>query len=194
VCLLAPNQLNSPLEPFPLVAPSARGVSLRGIKFQSKFFFDPATVINDASCDPDPNGVAFVTTIWEALAVLPLAEGFQQGGAAPVPAYLPNFSDPNSQADDLADRLLWKRIMHIPFWGLNVGNGIFPQLIQSGPSEPAADAPIVVKSRAFLDDKHAVFLIREYVHDIAFGPPVAGVCEIPLFRDAWFKYWYRAVQ
>lgn len=189
--MLAPNQLDSTAAPFPLVPPSAKGVSVAGIKFSSSYFIDPAAVDDNGSqCDPLPQDLAFVLTIWEAIVVLPTQQGFAQGGAAPPPAYLPIFPNPTFQGGDFADRVLWKRQLHLPYWGLNVGNGIFPQLITSQ-QLAGQDVPVVVKSRVFLDDKHGLYYVRNFVHDIALGPGPQP-CNIPVFEDAWFKLWYRA--
>lgn len=179
---------DSPLEPMPLVAPSARGVTVGGIKFESHYILDPATVTNTAQCDPDPSDLAFMVSIWEAIVLLPLGQGFVQFGATPAPVYLPQLTVPTQQGSDFADRVLWKRIIHMPFWGLNVGNGVFPQLITSQQLNTDT-TPIVVKSKAFLDDKHGLFFVRNIVHDLILDSS-AG-CQIPLFTDWWGKVFYK---
>jgi len=190
ILLIAPNMLSSPTEPFPLISPSGRGVTVGGIKFQADHFFDPAAVAGQPSlCDPSPNDIAFVLTIWEAIVYLPLAEGVGQGGAAPVPAYLPNLVSPTFQGDDVADRVLWKRILHLPWWGIAIGNGVFPQLVES--QSQNLEHQVAVRSRAWLDDKHGLFYVRQFVHDLVLTP-APGVCNLPLFLDAWFKVFYKA--
>jgi len=190
ITLLAPNMFDSPSELQPLVSPSSRGVSLKGMKFQSSWFIDPAENLFNQNCDPSPRSLAFMLTIWEALCILPLQHGFLQFGASPSPAYLPFLTNPAFQGSDFADRVLWKRIVHIPYWGLDVGNGVFPQLVSTQQLNAENDQ-IIVKSRAFLDDKHGLFLVRNFVHDqfIDLDP----LCHIALTNDLWGKMFYRAV-
>jgi len=190
ILLIAPNMLDSPVNPFPLISPSGRGVTVGGIKFQADHFFDPAAVQgNPSSCDPSPLDTAFILSIWEAIVYLPLTEGFGQGGAAPIPAYLPNLVSPTFQGNDDADRVLWKRLTHIPWWGLNVGNGVFPQLVSTQSARPEGTI-VAVRSRAWLDDKHGLYYVRQFVHDLSLAP--GPNCNIPLFLDAWFKVFYKA--
>jgi len=187
--LIAPNQLDSPSDPFPLIPPSGRGVSVAGIKFESSYFIDPSTATDaQAQCDPSPFDLAFFVTIWEAIVVLPLQQGIFQGGAAPPPTYLPIFPNPVDQGNDFADRVLWKRQLTLPYWGLNVSGG-FPQLTSS--QIFWKDQSVTVKSKVFLDDKHGLFYVRNFVHDIALGGPFVD-CTIPVFADAWVKMWYKA--
>lgn len=149
-----------------------------GIKFQVEHLIDPATAI-DGEIGPVPSFNAMVITCWEAICVLPLLVGSKT-----LPAYFPDLSA-NSQGADLADRVLWKRISHMPFWGLQL---IPSQQLQTTVRDTGA-GPQTVKARARLDDKHGLFYVRNFVHDIVTGPGADST--LPINMDGWFKIFYR---
>lgn len=181
-----------------LTSGSDRFIVLDGISFQSEHFSDPGTWLggSDVNENPSPFNLVFFLTIWEAIMILPFAQGIQ------APAYLPNLTDASAggQQADLADRVLWKRITLLPMWGLNVPFGNqFPQLTAT--MRDTAAGPQRVKSRARLDDRHGLYYVRNFVHDIFF--PSSFVREncgtvaphngiIPVINDSWFKVFYHS--
>lgn len=183
----------SPLDTTEASNPVDKFITLDGLKFQAEFKHDPAESLGCSQCDPSPINLAFFLTVWEAICVLPLAEG-----TTSVPARIPNLTNPNAQGGDLADRVLWKRITNMPIWGLSVGGGTFPQLTDT--LRDFGHGPVTVKSRARLDDHNALFYVRAFVHDIAglgssntdcpadcSGPTL---CSIPVLFDGWWKMFY----
>jgi len=146
--------------------------TILGMKFSAEYSFDPAIVTNE-------DAFAFVLTIWEALVILPLAVGSKT-----LPAYLPTLTLPQQTAD-VADRVLWKRITHMPMWSL-ASTGFIPQL-QSTIRDTDHGAQ-TVKVRARIDDKHGLFYARTVVHDFV---PGAGGGDINIFLDFWAKVFYR---
>lgn len=172
--------------------PSDRAVVVKGIKFEAIHYSDPTEWISTGGCDPDPGTLAFFLKIWEAIVLLPTAQG------NPVsPAYLPTLTSQGNQGGDLADRLLWKRISILPMWGLNAGAGF--QLTSTERDTNAG--PIVVKSRVRVDDRHALFYVRNYEHNL-FGlgngsdpnncsaALPSNPCTIPVHTNYWFKVFY----
>jgi hypothetical protein len=160
-----------------------KGHSLQGIKFQAEHILDPTLVQEAPECDPAPSQLNFMLTIWEALVVLPLA-----AGSKTLPAYLPTL--PASQSSqDVADRVLWKRLTHMPFWGLGV-TFPFPEMWSTQAQGQSGAGPQTVKSKVYLDDKHGLYYVRSFVHDV-FGLSDNVECVIPLTLDFWAKIWYR---
>jgi len=163
---------------------TTRRMIFGGMKFQSVWILDPAETTTDVDCDPNPNNLAMVISIWEAIVVLPLLEG-----STFAPAYVPILTSPAVQGTDLADRVLWKRLTHIPFWGLGVSGGFFPQLEFT--NRNVEDGQQVVKVRAAVDDRHGIFMVRNFVHDV-FGLTPSPLCKIPMKNDLWGNLYYRA--
>lgn len=182
-----------------IVSPSDNFLVVDGLSFQAEWLHDPSETLACPSCDPNPLSLAFILSIWEAIVVLPLAQGTTLS-----PAYLPLFTQGAFQQGDMADRVLWKRITHMPIWGLNVFSpGVFPQLQFSNRDGQGA-GPVRVKTRAKLDDKHALFYCINFVHDL-FGlgnsgagcnvqPDCLGAvqCSIPIQLDFWGKFFYHS--
>jgi len=172
--------------------PSDRFVVVKGIKFQSEYTHDPAETQGFPACDPNPLQLVFHLTIWEAIVVVPCAEG-----ANNIPAYVPNLTGGINQQGDMADRVLWKRITQLPIFGLSATASI-PQLTAT--ERNTAAGPVVVKSRVRLDDRHMLLFVRNYTHNIATGLAgnfdcVAEVnqnpCVIPVRDLSWFKVFYQ---
>lgn len=154
-----------------------KALTVEGIKFQAEHIIDPGAAI-DGDVGGQPSFNAFILTIWEALVVLPLALGTKT-----VPAYLPDFTS-GFQSTDLADRVLWKRISHQPFWGLQ----LIPSVQLQTTIRDTASGPQVVKSRCRIDDRHGLFYVRNFVHDLVLGGTDG---QLPVNLDAWFKVFYR---
>jgi len=150
-----------------------RNVIFGGAKFQAEHIFDPALA------GENMGGLAFMLTIWEALMILPLA----QGASMAVPLYVPNLGSPVEQGNDFADRVLWKRISMMPLWGTVIQPGV--QLMNT--MRDTSSGPQVVKARAKLDERHGLFYVRSFVHDIV-GPD-AVLLNIQL--DMWWKLFVR---
>lgn len=171
-----------------------RFITVAGIKFQAEHSHDPSETQGFAACDPSPFTIAFLLRIWEAIVVLPLLQG------SFLPIYLPDFTQPLTQGGDLADRVLWKRLSVLPIWGLTSTNSV-PQLESTIRDE--GHGPVVVKSKVRLDDRHGLFYVRNYVHNIFGLPPVnasctvdqvTNPCVIPVTTDMWFKTYVHAIR
>lgn len=149
-----------------------------GIKFQSEFIHDSLEDLEDVTCPT--TWFQFGLTIWEALVCLPLA-----AGSKTLPAYLPNLTT-SSQAFDVADRVLWKRLslLHIYSTG---NNG--PNIVSTWGSN--AGGPQVVKSKFRLGEHQGLFYVKQYVHDVAFGPNDLEACIITIWNDSWWKVFFR---
>lgn len=157
---------------------------LAGLKFSAEHMTDPGTWIDEAECtlaDPCPSLAAFIMTIWEAIVVLPLAQATKN-----VPAYIPDFTQPASQGADIADRVLWKRLTHMPMWGLQTTSSV-PQLQTTVRDTDHGNQ--VVKSKVRIDDRHGLFYCRSMVHDIVV---LAGFSQIPVQLDLWAKVFYKS--
>lgn len=136
----------------------AKALIFGGIKFQSEHVVDPSS---DTIAGGDPSilhDVAALIHIWEAIVLLPLAQG-----STFAPSYLPVLSSPASQSVDFADRVLWKRISHLPFWGLAVSNN-FPQLEST--IRDTAHGQEVVKTKCRVDDRHGLYYVRNAFWDV----------------------------
>lgn len=183
-----------PFQAVPQRLPSTmatRFMRFGGMKFQSSWWTDPAEWFDSENCGTVINVLSFVLSIWEAIVVLPLA---QRSNLAP--AYLPALADASDQAADLGDRLLWKRVLHLPMWGFNFSQ-VLPQLEHTG--RDSADTPQIVKVRTRVDDKHGIFLCRQFVHNVVFGtnapcndPGELGQCNIPVHNNFWGSLYFRA--
>lgn len=132
-----------------------------GMKFQSEHQLDPTTDVSPGGDPSIVNDVAALIHIWEAIVFLPLLQA-----STFAPAYLPVLTSPAQQSVDYADRVLWKRITHMPFWGLGVGAPIspFPQLQST--VRDTAHGQEVVKSRCRIDDRHGLFYVRNAYWDV----------------------------
>lgn len=162
--LLSMSIAKSASDTTEITSPSDRFIVFDGMKFQSEYFHDPLKTVDCSNANPtvNPNASAldFILSIWEALVVLPLAQG-----SSIAPAYLPNFPSGIFQQGDVADRLLWKRLSWLHVQGIKSQ----PFLISSNPDgtfRSEQSGPVVVKARVRLDDRHALFYVRQFVHDI----------------------------
>lgn len=159
---------------------------MRGMKFTAEHLTDPGTWLDADGCDlgdPCPSLAAFLLTIWEGIVVLPLAQGTKT-----VPAYIPDFTAA-FQGQDLADRVLWKRVTHMPMWGLQTTSFV-PQLQTSVRDTDHGNQ--VVKASVRIDDRHGLFYARSFVHDlVVVGPGIVN--SIPVQLDFWAKIYYRSV-
>jgi len=173
---------------------SDRYVTVAGVKFQAELSHDPATTLAFPACDPSPLSLAFLLRVWEALVVLPFAQGTQ------IPAYLPDFTSGINQSGDLADRVLWKRISILPIWGLNTTNPV-PQLETTIRDE--GHGPVVVKTKVRLDERHGLYYVQCYSHDVfglgsvidsCIANETTNPCVIPIKTDAWFKTFVHAIR
>lgn len=194
--LMTMGSPRSPIVTDPVTVAADKHLRIRGIRFQSEFLHDPAQSLQCFSCDPAPADLAFVLTIWEAIIVLPLSQGGQ------APEYLPNLTNAGSQKGDLADRVLWKRQSYLPIWGINVPAGnTFPQL--EGTFRDTAAGPQEVRSKVSLDDRHGLYYVKNYVHDVFIGSGSSSTdcfvasdcsspnkCSIPILNDCWFKIFW----
>jgi len=159
-----------------------------GFKFQSDWWINPQEWSGDG-CPGTFGGMAnvnWVQKIWEAIVVLPLAEG-----STFAPAYLPNLACAAQQGVDLADRVLWKRVTMLPCWGFDVAQ-VLPQLEFNQRNSEAG--PIVVKVRAAVDDRHGIFMVRQFINDIVWDPADCSNtdCTVLLHNELWMTMFYRA--
>lgn len=166
--------------------PSDRAVVVDGIKFQVEYHEDPNEVISNIACDPQASLLNFNLRIWEAIMLLPLAQGTTN-----APLYLPILSSNILQGGDVADRVLWKRISMLPIFALSGATSPLQQLEHT--IRDMGHGPIQVKTKCRIDDRHALFYVRNYVHDL-FGLGTAtdcnGICVIPVIDECWFKIFY----
>lgn len=184
-----------PFQAVPVRLPSTmatRFMRFGGMKFQSSWWTDPGEWFDSENCGVPISALMFVLSIWEALVILPLAQRSNQ-----APAYLPALADASDQSADLGDRLLWKRVLHLPMWGFTPATQALTQLEHTG--RESADVPQVVKVRTRVDDKHGIFLCRQFVHNIVFGgnapcndPGDLGSCNIPVHNNFWGTMYFRA--
>lgn len=162
--MLAPGQINP-------AGRYTKGVTFGGMHFQCELGLNPFVGTNTSI-----TGVIDVVSIWEAVVVLPYAQGFQG-----IPAYLPNLSQSLFTVGDYADRVLWKRLSYLKFTSVNLlgasGNGLAAQIT----NEHTAAGPQVVRAKATLDERHGLF----YCTSVVSGQTDAG--PLILGRDAWFK-------
>lgn len=168
--------------------PSDKFVVFDGMKFQSEWSLDPAEA-QDAVADPPPSQLAFHVHIWEAIVLAPTTQG-----ARDVPAYIPVLTAAAFQTGDLADRVLWKRISSLPWWGLQVGSG-FPQLVATNFAGVGEDRHAMVKARCRVDDRHNLLYVINITHNVVIGSPqgpcdTPGTASIPLRHNFWAKMFY----
>jgi len=170
--------------------PSDKFIVVDGIKFQQEYWNDPNETLDAPGADPPPTTVSFVLTIWEAIMVLPFAQG------SLVPAYVPLLTNPVFQGGDSADRVLWKRITHNPIWATPVFGGVnLPQLQFT--DRDTAHGPQVVKARVRLDDRHGLYMVRNFTHNVVtqvngespacFFP---GASTVAIHDNSWWKIFY----
>jgi len=155
--------------------PSSKFIVFDGMKFQSEFSHDPLAT-QDCSTpvplNPNASQLAFILTIWEALVLLPTGQG-----STVAPAYLPNLAGGIFQEGDTADRVLWKRISHMNIQGFKA----FPLVGNSNPDSTLryqGSGPVVVKTRCKIDDRHALYYVRNFVHDIFLNGIAPGPCGV----------------
>lgn len=212
--LLTMSTPRGPGDATELTNPSSKAITFKGMKFQSLYFHDPQKTL---SCNipnpsfPNANDVAFILTIWEAIVLLPLAQG-----TTSTPAYLVKLTDGALQEGDLADRVLWKRLSHLYVQGTTSLNafGVAFVLNPDTTARYNTEAPVVVKAKCRIDDRHGLFYVRNYVHDLflPFSPSLSCQSEfdcddclaqsnpddnthascgaIPIENDFWSKIYY----
>lgn len=195
-------------DPTEVTNPSSKFVVFDGMKFQSEYMHDPLETVDcsnpNPAVNPNASALAFILTIWEAIVVLPLGQG-----STAAPAYIPNFPQGIFQEGDTADRVLWKRLSNLNI----VGFKAFPLVANSNPDSTLryqGSGPVTVKSRVRLDDRHGLFYVRQFVHDIFFGGVAPALtcgqvdcdeCDpdnaaltfcgmIPVLNDFWAKMYY----
>ena len=189
--LMVMQTKKNPFDTTEIVSPSDKFLVVDGIKFQYEYSHDPNQTLDCPGCDPCPSNTNFILKVWEAIMVLPLLQG------SSVPAYVPNLTNPAFQRGDTADRVLWKRITMNPIWGINGFVGLGPPQLQFTVRDQG-HGPVVVKSKVRLDDRHGLFYVKNYVHDVftgVTGPQpcnTAGICDIPIITDGWFKIFYHS--
>lgn len=165
---------------------ATRKMRFGGMKFQSDWQTNPQEWFQGENCNTNISALAFVLKIWEAIVVLPLAEG-----STFAPAYIPELACAAKQAIDQADRVLWKRITMLPMWGFGILE-VLPQLEHNQRNTEAGQQ--VVKVRADVDDRHGIFMVRQFVHDIAeFANGNDIDCFIPVVNEMWGSLFYRAI-
>lgn len=181
-----------PFQAAPFRVPSTmatRKMLFGGMKFESLWSLNSANFFDSEDCGQPLAALAFQMTIFEAIVVLPL-----QQSSFVAPAYIPVLASTAQQSEDLGDRLLWKRLTILR--AIGTGFTITPTLDES--RYDTAGGQQVVKVRAAVDDRHGIFMVRQFVHDIVFGtdPPCnngsLGGCIIPLINDLWGTMFYRA--
>jgi len=145
----------------------AKGWTFGGCHFQIEWSINPANFFN-------AGGVVDVIELYEAIVVLPLAQGSISG-----PAYVPTFTNTGGglQVGDVGDRVLWKRINTMPFWGIGVQPGV--QLQSTMRDE--GHGPQILRARARLTERQGVF----HVFNIVSG--MAAEASGPIVLDAWFN-------
>jgi len=153
---------------------------VRGIKFEAVHSSDPSEWFSDGLCDPNPLELQFFLRIWEALVVLPLSQNSKT-----LPFYLPTLTTA-SQSFDVADRVLWKRLTIMPMWGLNAS---FPFGQLTATMRDTNAGPQVVKTSCRLDDRHGLFYVRAYTHNLVLTPNPN--CGIQVRLNFWAKLFYQ---
>lgn len=189
-----------------LSTPANKFIIFDGMKFQSEYHHDPQETQGCFGLPPGGPPVAttlaFILTIWEAVMILPLGQG-----STAAPAYLPNIARGIFQEGDTADRVLWKRLSHLFVQGVASNPSISLLVNPDSTLRYQGSGPAVVKTRARLDDRHGLYYVRNFVHDIFFGfPPLASCntvdCDacglllgsscgmIPIVHDFYAKMFY----
>lgn len=210
--LLSMSSPRNPVsDPTELTVPANKAITLKGMKFQSLHHHDPQET-QDCFAQPPvdfpgSSQLAFILTIWEAVMVLPFVQG-----STTTPAYLPNLTGGSLQLGDLADRLLWKRLSHLYVQGTQslASFGVGFVLNPDSTARYNTENPVAVKAKCRLDDRHGLFFVRSFVHDIFlpftpknFPSPCPSIdcdtCDdnnnpecgtIPILHDFWAKLFY----
>lgn len=191
-------------DPTEVTNPSSKAIVFDGMKFQSEFFHDPLTTQGCSGGGPSvpiATNLAFILTIWEAVVLLPLLQG-----STVAPAYLPNLVQGIFQEGDTADRVLWKRVQHLFIEGTTAVPAINLLINPDSTLRYQGSGPVVVKSKCRIDDRHALYYVRNFVHDIFFGfqpvnPCVSADCDaclvdpascglLPVTNDFYAKIFY----
>ena len=191
-----------------LTSGSDKAIVFDAMKFQDDWTFDNS-LIQECFCpnpaNPAPGAIQTVLTIWEAIMVIPFVQGSNT-----TPAYLPNLTGGSLQQGDLADRVLWKRLTNLKLYGPRAGGQNVIWIDES--TDRQGHGPVVVKSKARLDDRHGLYLVRNFVHDVFWpfsmkGSPCGSFdcddcspCDnsnpncgiIPVFNTFWAKLFYHA--
>lgn len=126
-----------------------------GMHFQSEYSFNPS-----AGFGATWIGATDVFQIYEAICVLPFAQG-----SFAAPAYLPNFTNAfgGFQTGDEGDRILWKRINQLPYWGVAIiGTSQLEATMRD-----VGHGPQQIKAKARLDERHGVFHVANIIHGVA---------------------------
>lgn len=186
--------------------PSSKAVIFDGMKFQSLWLHDPNDTVDcsapNPAVNPNASAMAMIVTIWEALMLLPLAQG------SFVPAYLPQLTQGVFQQGDTADRVLWKRLSHLFVQGVRSNPNVSFFQNPDTTARYNTENPVAVKTRCRIDDRHGLFYVRNFVHNVFLTfPPNPCTAEIdcdncspdneqaicgriPIFNDFWSKIFY----
>lgn len=149
---------------------AAKNWTWGGMHFQSEFSINPALFSEETS------NIADLIEAYEAIVVLPLA----QGGFT-SPAYTPIFTNVagGMQVGDAGDRVLWKRISILPFWGTGTTGGL-PQLETT--IRDVGHGPEVIRAKARLSEREGVFHVVNFVHGMNLTASPGAVAW-----DGWFR-------
>lgn len=145
-----------PFSSVPEMYPATLGAKrllFGGLKFDATYTIDPTDLVGG-----DPNQFPLVTGfihLWEAIVLVPTAPGTHF-----APAYVPIITNAASQGGDVADRVLWKRLSTIPYWGTTIQPGV--QL--TAPVRDTNYHEVAVKTKCIVDDRHALYYVRSFVH------------------------------
>ncbi len=133
----------------------AKSWTFGGCHFQSEHAFNPS-----AGFGATWIGATDVFDFFEAIVVLPLMQG-----SINAPAYLPAFTNTAGgfQTGDEGDRILWKRHNQLPYWGAAIiGSSQLEATMRD-----QGHGPVQIKTKARLDERHAVFHVVNMVHGVA---------------------------
>lgn len=133
----------------------AKAWTFGGCHFQSEYAFNPS-----AGFGATWIGATDIFEFYEAIMVLPLLQG-----SINAPAYLPALTNAlgGFQTGDEGDRVLWKRINQLPYWGAAIiGSSQLEATMRD-----VGHGPQQVKAKARLDERHAVFHVVNMVHGVA---------------------------
>jgi len=210
--LLSMSTPRSPGDPTELTSGAEKFIVFDGMKFQNEWSYDNSL---DRTCFcpnpsfPNANAIQTVLTIWEALMIVPFVQGSQS-----IPAYLPNLTSGSLQAGDVADRVLWKRISKLRIHGQASLPGTTIAWVDET-TDRVGHGPVAVKTRARLDDRHGLYMVRNFVHDVFWPFAAIGAalgcggfdCDecgtgcnndtracgvLPIFNDFWGKLFYHS--
>lgn len=188
--LLSMSTARNVADPTELTTPANKAIVFDGMKFQSEYLHDPTSTFDSGTCDPPASALVFILTIWEAVMLLPTGQG-----STVAPAYLPNIVQGVFQDGDTADRVLWKRMYHMRIFGTTSSACAACPFLETTTIQNSS-GPVAVKARCRIDDRHALYFVRNYTHDIA-GLGSTNICcssspccSIPIVNDALFKIFY----